>query len=62
MRTSTLEPFTILAPSPLSEANSASDESCDCGCGCGVSLTQLGLPQDTMRRRGDEESAPPTQP
>jgi MerR family copper efflux transcriptional regulator len=62
MRTSTLEPFTMLAPSPFTENNGASDASCGCGCGCGVSLTQLALPQDAMRRRGDEESAPPTQP
>ncbi len=62
MRTSTLEPFTILAPSPLSETNNASDEQCGCGCGCGVSLTQLALPQDAIRRRGDTDSAPPTQP
>jgi hypothetical protein len=38
MPTSTLEPFTILAPSPLSATASAGDESC--GCGCGASLTQ----------------------
>jgi len=62
MSTSTLEPLTILAPSPLSETNSAGDEHCGCGCGCGVSLTQLALPQDAMRRRGDAASAPPTQP
>ena len=41
MPTSTLEPLTILAPSPLSETNSAGDEHCGCGCGCEVSLTQL---------------------
>ena len=62
MRTSTLEPLTMLAPSPLSETNSAADEQCGCGCGCGVSLTQLALPQDATRRRGDTDSAPPTQP
>lgn len=62
MHTSTLEPLTILAPSPLSEPTSASEEQCGCGCGCGVSLTQLSLPQEAIRRRGDEESAPPTQP
>jgi DNA-binding transcriptional MerR regulator len=62
MRTSTLEPFTMLAPSPSSEHNDAGDASCGCDCGCGVSLTQLALPQDAMRRRGDAESAPPTQP
>ncbi len=59
MRTSTLEPFTILAPSPLSETNNASDEQCGCGCGCGVSLTQLALPQDALGRRGDVTSAQP---
>jgi MerR family transcriptional regulator, copper efflux regulator len=59
MPTSTLEPLTILAPSPLSEPNSADDEQCGCGCGCGVSLTQLALPQDAMQRRGDAASAPP---
>ena len=62
MPTSTLEPLTILAPSPLSGTNSAADEQCGCGCGCGVSLTQLALPQDAMRRRGDTDSAPPMQP
>jgi len=62
MRTSTLEPLTILAPSPLSETDSASAEQCGCGCGCEVSLTQLALPQDAMGRRGDAASAPPTQP
>ena len=62
MRTSTLEPLTMLAPSPLSETNSAADEQCGCGCGCGVSLAQLALPQDATRRRGDTDSAPPTQP
>jgi hypothetical protein len=56
MSTSTLEPFTILAPSPLSETASASDESCGCGCGCGASLTQLALPQDAV----DQEKAQPT--
>src|SRR5437773_1813874 len=61
MRTSILEPFTILAPSPLSETNSAADAQCGCGCGCGVSLTQLSLPQDAMRCRGEADSAPPTQ-
>ena len=60
MRASTLEPFTMLDPSPSSENNGAGNASC--GCGCGVSLTQLALPQDAMRRRGDAESAPPTQP
>ena len=54
MATSTLEPFTILPPSALSET--ASDESCGCGCGCGSSLTQLALPQDTT----DREKAQPT--
>jgi hypothetical protein len=59
MHISTLEPLTILAPSPLSEINHASDEQCGCGCGCEVSLTQLALPQDAMRRRGDVTSAQP---
>ena len=62
MRTSTLEPLTMLAPSSLSEPNSAGDEHCGCGCGCEVSLTQLALPQDTMERIGDEERAQSTQP
>ena len=62
MRTSVLQPLTMLAPAPLSETTNAGDASCGCGCGCGVSLTQLSLPQDAMRRRGDEESAPLTQP
>src|SRR5262249_37136775 len=62
MPTSTLEPLTMLTPLPLSENNSADDERCGCGCGCGVSLTQLALPQDALRRRGDEETAPPAQP
>lgn len=62
MRTSTLEPLTILASSPLSEPNSASDEQCGCGCGCGVSLTQLALPQDATWRTGGAASTPPTQP
>jgi hypothetical protein len=62
MRTSALEPLTILAPSPLSETNSTGDESCGCGCGCGVSLTQLTLPQDPRPRKGDIEDTPPIQP
>ena len=62
MRTSTLEPFTMLTPSPLSEENSSSDASCGCGCGCGVSLTQLSLPQEATGRTGGAESAPSTQP
>ena len=53
MSTSTLEPFTILPPSALSET---ADERCGCGCGCGASLTQLALPQDTA----DREKAQPT--
>ena len=61
MRTSTLEPLTMLTPLPLSENNSADDARCGCGCGCGVSLTQLTLPQDTLGR-GDTERAQPTQP
>jgi DNA-binding transcriptional MerR regulator len=56
MPTSTLEPLTILAPSPLSETARAGDESCGCGCGCGASLTQLALPQDAA----DREKAQPT--
>ena len=56
MPTSTLEPLTILAPSPLSETASPGDESCGCGCGCGASLTQLALPQDVV----DREKAQPT--
>jgi len=59
MRTSTLEPFTILPPSPLSETNNASDAQCGCGCGCEVSLTQLALPQDALGRRGEVTSAQP---
>ena len=62
MRTSTLEPLTLLVPAPSSEPDSSGDESCGCGCGCGVSLTQLALPQDAIRRRGDAASAPPAQP
>jgi hypothetical protein len=62
MHTSTLEPFTILAPSSLSETNSVTDEQCGCGCGCGVSLTQLALPQHVRGHGGDADSAPPTQP
>src|SRR5262249_48279293 len=45
MRTSMLEPFTMLAPAASSEPNSTGDEHCGCGCGCEVSLTQLALPQ-----------------
>jgi MerR family copper efflux transcriptional regulator len=59
MHTSTLEPFTLLAPSPLSETNSAAGEQCGCGCGCGMSLTQLTLPQDTVTRRGDQNTQHP---
>jgi hypothetical protein len=59
MRTSALEPLTILAPSPLSETNSASGEQCGCGCGCGVSLTQLTLSQDTVTRRGAQNTQHP---
>ncbi|HEY5866605.1 MAG TPA: MerR family transcriptional regulator [Candidatus Tectomicrobia bacterium] len=55
MSLSTLEPLTVLAPSPSSELTSASDERCGCGCGCGASLTQLALPQDPE----DRESAQP---
>jgi len=55
MRTSTLEPLTMLVPTPSSAPESASDEHCGCGCGCGVSLTQLALPQDAMRRVGEVE-------
>ena len=62
MRTSTLEPLTILTSLPLSENNSADHERCDCGCGCEVPLTQLALPQDAMQRRVDATSAPLTQP
>jgi hypothetical protein len=62
MRTSALEPLTILAPSPLSETNSTGGEPCGCGCGCGVSLTQLTLPQDTRTHRGDTEYVQPIQP
>ena len=62
MPTSTLEPFTMLAPSTSSETNNASEEQCGCGCGCEVPVTQLALPQDTMGRRGDAVSAPPMQP
>ena len=50
MPTSTLEPLTILAPSPLSETGHPGGESCWCGCGCGASLTQLALPSDTADR------------
>jgi len=56
MPTSTLEPFTILTPSPLSETASPGEASCGCGCGCGASLTQLALPQDAT----DREKAQPT--
>jgi DNA-binding transcriptional MerR regulator len=56
MPTSTLEPLTILAPSPLSETASVGNASCGCGCGCGASLTQLALPQDAA----DREKAQPT--
>ena len=62
MRTSTLEPLTLLSPSSSAEQDSYDDESCGCGCGCGVSLTQLVLPQDTMRRTGDAQSIQSTQP
>ena len=61
MRTSTLEPLTMLALSSLSEHNSANDEHCGCGCGCEVSLTQLALPQNTVERRGDTERIQLTQ-
>lgn len=60
MRTSTLEPFTILTTAPLSETHTTSDEQCGCGCGCEVSLIQLARPQDTKGRLGDDTSAPPT--
>jgi hypothetical protein len=50
MPSSTLEPLTILAPSPLSEAATPGEEGCGCGCGCGASLTQLALPQDAANR------------
>jgi hypothetical protein len=62
MRTSTLEPLTMLTPLPWSENNSADDERCGCGCGCGVSLTQLSLPPDATGRTGDADSAQPRQP
>jgi hypothetical protein len=60
MPPSTLEPFTILTPSAFSETHSAGDAPCGCGCGCGASLTQLALPQELIRHRGDQESAQPT--
>ena len=56
MSPSTLEPLTILAPSPLSETASSDAESCGCGCAVGVALTQLALPQDAR----DRESAQST--
>src|SRR5882724_8197982 len=37
MSTSTLEPLTMLAPSPSSEQNNSVYERCGCGCGCGAS-------------------------
>ena len=55
MPTSTLEPFTILAPAPSSQTASPGDESCGCGCGCDASLMQLALPQNTA----DREKAQP---
>jgi hypothetical protein len=58
MSTSTLEPLTILVPSPLSEMASSGDTSC--GCGCGASLTQFTLPQDALKDTGDQQSAQPT--
>jgi DNA-binding transcriptional MerR regulator len=61
MRTSALEPFTILAPSPMSEATSSGDEHCGCGCGCGASFTQFTLPPDAFRPTGGQASAQPTQ-
>jgi MerR family mercuric resistance operon transcriptional regulator len=60
MRTSALEPLTILAPSPMSEAMS-SDEHCGCGCGCGASLTQFTLSEDAFRPTGDQGSIQPAQ-
>ena len=61
MRTSTLEPLTMLAPASLSEPNSAGNEQCGCGCGCEVSFTQLALPPNTTERTGNEERAQPAQ-
>jgi hypothetical protein len=58
MPTSTLEPLTFLAPSPLSANNGAGDVSC--GCGCGASLTQFTLPQAALKDIGDQQSAQPT--
>jgi hypothetical protein len=60
MQTSTLEPLTILAPSPSSEQNSTNEAGCGCGCGCGPALTQFTLPQDVIWHTGDEESTQPT--
>ena len=62
MRTSTLEPLTLLVPSPSSKQDSFGDEHCGCGCGCGVSFTQLALPQDTIERIGEAEHTWPAQP
>jgi hypothetical protein len=62
MRTSTLEPLTLLAPSLSAEQNSTGDERCGCGCGCGVSLTQLARPENASGQRGDPEHAQPKQP
>jgi hypothetical protein len=62
MPTLTLEPLTILAPSPLSETTTVSDAQCGCGCGCEVSLTQLTLPPDAAEHGGNATSAQPTQP
>jgi DNA-binding transcriptional MerR regulator len=59
MHTSTLEPLTILASSPLIETNHTSEEQCGCGCGCAVSLTPLALPQDALGHTGDGANPQP---
>jgi hypothetical protein len=59
MPPSTLEPLTILSPTPSSEYNNTDEAGCGCGCGCGAPLTQLVLPQDVIRPTRDQASAPP---
>ncbi len=62
MRTSALEPLTILAPSPFTRESPSDNGICGCGCGCGLPLTQLSPPPGVPERTGDEEREPPQQP
>ena len=58
MRTSTLEPLTILAPTVVRDQSVPAMSSVVAAVAV-VSLTPLALPQDAMRRREDVTGAQP---